>query len=87
MHRTLIIYFEVEIENGIEILVINRFAPRLIVSFRLLPIDFSEAFLFPLDGDACRNDRLSIFLPYRVIKWRRIGLRSRDLRCGCSLFL
>ena len=80
VHGTLVVNFEVDVQNGIQILVVNRLLARLIVRLRLLAIDLGQTLLLALELHARRDNDLCVLLPDRILKRRRVSLWRLDLR-------
>ena len=80
MHGALIVDLEVDVQNGVQILVVDRLFACLIVRLCLLAVDLSQALSLTLEFDARRDDRLRVLLPNGVIKRRSLRLRRLDLR-------
>ena len=68
VHRPLIVNLEVNVQNSVQIVVVNRLLTRLVVRLRLLAIELRQSLLFALKRNACRDHRLCIFLPDGVLK-------------------
>ena len=83
VHGTLIVNLEVDVQNGVQILVVNRFLARLIVRLRLLAVDLRQPLLLTLKFDTRRDHRLRILLPDGILEWCFLRLRRIHRRqCG-----
>ena len=82
MHGALIVDLEVEVEDRVQILVVDRLAARLVVRLRFLCIDLHQAFALTFKCDARPDDSLRVLLPHGVIKWCGICIGRSNLLCG-----